>query len=127
VETACDGFAPCAISGVVDASIAAKIPARIVCGAANNPLVDDAIADVLAARNVLYVPDFVANAGGVIEGMGDAVLELEDRSALIARIADTTRQVLEASRERGETPLAVARALAQERIEEAMPKWRRRG
>jgi leucine dehydrogenase len=127
LETPCDVFAPCAISSVVDESVAQKIPARILCGAANNPLADDSVADALAARNVLYVPDFVANAGGVIEGMGDALLELEDRSALIERIAETTRKVLEAARDRHDTPLAVAHALARERIDEAMPKWRRRG
>ncbi len=127
VRTPCDVFAPCALSSVVDAAIAATIPCKVICGAANNPLSEDSVADVLAARGVLYVPDFVANAGGVIEGMGDAVLELDDRTALIERIAETTRAVLEAARERNETPLAVARALAQARIDEVMPKWRRRG
>ncbi len=127
VSTTCDLFAPCAVGGVIDASVAASIPTRVICGAANNPLADDSLADVLAARGVLYVPDFVANAGAVIEGMGRSVMGLDDRSGLIERIADTTRSVLEQAREHDRSPLVEARAIAQERIDEAMPKWRRRG
>ena len=126
-RTPCDVFAPCAVGGVIDLAVAGSLPCKVVCGGANNVLADDAAVDVLAQRGVIYVPDFVANAGGVIEGMGRAVMGLEDRSQLIDRIAETTRAVIELARERNETTLAVARALAQERIDEAMPKWRRRG
>ena len=126
-RTPCDVFAPCAVGGLIDAATAADLPCRVVCGAANNPLSDDAVVDVFEARGVLYIPDFVANAGAVIEGMGHSVLELDDRTSLIERIAETTRAVIDAARVRGVTTLEVARALAQERIAEAMPKWRRSG
>jgi leucine dehydrogenase len=126
-RTPCDVFAPCAVGDVLDAETARSIPCKIVCGAANNPLTDESVADVLAARGVLYVPDFVANAGAVIDGMGRSVMELQDRSHLIERIGDTTRHVFEQARERGVSTLVAARTLAYERIEEAMPKWRRSG
>jgi leucine dehydrogenase len=74
---------------------------------------------------VLYVPDFVANAGAVIEGLGDSMLGLDDRSALVDRIAETTRAVLADSRERGVSPLRAAQEMAEARIADAMPKWRR--
>lgn len=127
VSTACDVLAPCAVGGVIDAGMAARIPVRMICGAANDPLTDDSVAKILAARGVLYVPDFVANAGGVLEGMGRAVMGLDDRSAMIDRIAETTRSVLDLAREQAQPPLYAARAIAQERIDEAMPTWRRRG
>lgn len=126
-RTRCDVFVPCALGGVIDETIARSIPCRIICGAANNPLTDDALAEVLASRGVLYVPDFVANAGAVIEGIGASLMGLDDRSALIERIAETTREVLEEAHTQGATPLAVARGLAELRIAEAMPKWRRTG
>jgi leucine dehydrogenase len=125
LATPCDVFAPCATSGVLDREAAEKLPCRLVCGGANNPLADDAVAEVLRARGVLYVPDFVANAGAVIEGIGSALMGLSDRTALVDRIAETTRIVLGTAAARGVSPLVVARDLARERIEDAMPKWRR--
>jgi leucine dehydrogenase len=125
--TPCDVFAPCAAGGVIDTFVADHVPCRIVCGAANNPLEDELALERLEARGVLYVPDFVASAGAVIEGIGASVLGLADRTELIDRIGDTTRRVIVAAREREASTLAVARALAEERIAEAMPKWRRPG
>ena len=126
-STQCDVFVPCAMGGLIDVAIAGSIPCRMVCGAANNPLADDASLAILESRGVLYIPDFVANAGAVIEGIGSSILGLDDRSGLIERIAETTRTVIQLSRERGVSTLTVARSLAQERIQEAMPNWRRSG
>ncbi len=62
----CDVLAPCGPGGVIDAATAGEISCALVCGAANNPLQDPAAARVLSQRGILYVPDFVANAGGLI-------------------------------------------------------------
>lgn len=62
----CDIFAPCGPGGVVGPEAAAAMECRIICGAANNPLSEPAVAVTLAERGIIYVPDFVANAGGVI-------------------------------------------------------------
>jgi leucine dehydrogenase len=62
----CDVFAPCGPPGVLDEVTARALPARIVCGAANNPLTEPSVARVLEARGIAYVPDFIANAGGLI-------------------------------------------------------------
>jgi leucine dehydrogenase len=51
--------------------VAGSLGARVVCGAANNQLVDDVVADELHRRGVLYVPDFVANCGGIIQVGGE--------------------------------------------------------
>jgi leucine dehydrogenase len=62
----CDVLSPCGPPFVIDRRLAEQLCCRIVCGGANNPLDDDAVAGVLAERNILYVPDFLANAGGLI-------------------------------------------------------------
>jgi valine dehydrogenase (NAD+) len=61
-----DVLAPCATGGLIDDALAGAIDCRIVCGAANNPLTGREAARRLAARDVLYVPDFLANCGGLI-------------------------------------------------------------
>jgi leucine dehydrogenase len=66
LSSPCDVFAPCGPGGVIDRELAGALECRIVCGAANNPLVDAEVARELDRRGILYVPDFVANAGGLI-------------------------------------------------------------
>jgi len=63
---ACDVFAPCGPPNVIDERVAAALDCAIVCGAANNPLAANEVARTLQARGILYVPDFLANAGGLI-------------------------------------------------------------
>jgi leucine dehydrogenase len=63
---ACDVFAPCAIGGTINARTIPQLKAEIVAGAANNQLADAADAQRLAERNILYLPDYVVNGGGLI-------------------------------------------------------------
>ena len=62
----CDVLSPCGPPFVIDPRVAEALRCRIVCGGANNPLSSVEIAAVLARRDILYVPDFLANAGGLI-------------------------------------------------------------
>jgi leucine dehydrogenase len=62
----CDVLSPCGPPGVIDEATAAALECRIVCGGANNPLRGPEVAKALDRRGVLYVPDFLANAGGLI-------------------------------------------------------------
>lgn len=66
LDTPCDVFAPSAKAQVISPVIAASLQTKIVAGAANDVLTDDTAAAVLAERGIAYVPDFIANAGGVI-------------------------------------------------------------
>ncbi len=66
LELECDVLAPCGPPRVITAGVARRMRTSIVCGAANNPLADAETAVLLAARGILYVPDFIANAGGLI-------------------------------------------------------------
>jgi leucine dehydrogenase len=113
---ACEVFAPCGPAGAIDAQVADSLDCRIVCGAANNPLSALSIGRRLAARGILYVPDFLANAGGLIhlavalEGGDDAATT--HRLRVIPENLDRVLAYAEAS---GADP-----ALAAERIATAL-------
>lgn len=104
----CDVFAPCAQGGVLDAETIERLHCRVVCGAANNPLASDADAERLRARGILYVPDFVANAGAVIVGGSLAAGEGSLAEGRLAAIGERVIEVLERADEEGRSPHAVA-------------------
>ena len=117
-----DVLAPCALGGVLDEAIVPRLHARAIAGAANNQLAHDAVGELLAARGILWVPDFVANAGGVV----NIAVELEpegydtERAEVRVRaIADTVRAVLDHAEATGSTPLAAANEIARRRVDEA--------
>lgn len=100
-----DVLAPCALGGVLnEAAVAHMSPAvRVICGAANNQLADAVCGEALAGRGVVYVPDFVANAGGIIsvsaEYLGESEADVRqrvdgipDRVLAILRTARTERR-----------------------------------
>jgi leucine dehydrogenase len=62
----CDLLAPCALGGAIDAANLPRLRCEVVCGCANNQLADESLADGLAERGILYAPDFIVNAGGLI-------------------------------------------------------------
>ena len=115
-----DVLAPCAGGGLVDARVADALTCRVLCGAANNPLASAAVAERLAARGVLYVPDFLANCGGLISvsaewtAGGDAAVDSHIATAM-GRLDDALAE----SARTGEPPAAVAERQALERVERA--------
>ncbi|HKG36889.1 MAG TPA: Glu/Leu/Phe/Val dehydrogenase dimerization domain-containing protein [Solirubrobacterales bacterium] len=113
----CDVLAPCALGGVVDSPTATRLRCAIVCGAANNVLTGDAAADVLQARGILYAPDFIANAGGLISVYAELRgLDREEVLALADGIGGTLRDVYATSTEEQITPLAAAQRIAAGRL-----------
>ena len=116
-----DIFAPCALGGVLNEETIPRIQAPIVCGAANNQLREDADAGRLQERGILWAPDYIANAGGVINVYFEygRTYDREAAMAKASEIFDTTTQVIETSREQGITTHAAADALAERRIEAA--------
>ena len=77
-----DILAPCAIGGVLNAETINDIRAGMVCGAANNQLATPQDADRLHARDILYLPDYVANGGGIINVSAE-ILHVQDRAAWV--------------------------------------------
>ena len=120
-----DILAPCALGGVLDEAVTDELRCAVVCGAANNQLTSDEVADRLAARGILYAPDFIVNSGGLI----NVALELTgyDRELALDR-ADDIQSVLAGILARAEqaavTPLAAALALASERLMAAKARGR---
>jgi valine dehydrogenase (NAD+) len=114
-----DAWCPCAMGGAVTGAVAASIEAAVICGGANNQLATPEVADVLAARGVLYCPDFCVNAGGVIQ-VADEVhgFSFERAKARTAAIFDTTMSVLEDARRDSVTPVTAALRRAERRMAE---------
>jgi len=122
LQAASDVYVPCALGGVLDHASAARLGAPIVAGAANNQLADDDVAELLAQRGVLWAPDFVVNAGGIV----NISVELEPQGydarrarTRVRRIGDTLRQIFDAAIATRTTPLDAAMALARERLAES--------
>ena len=120
VEAAADVFAPCALGGAIDADALDRLRAKVVCGAANNQLVTPAHGDRLADRGVLYAPDYVANAGGIInvcaEYLGWSIGEAVGR---VEKIGETLARVLDEAERTGAAPHRAADRLARGLITEA--------
>lgn len=111
-----DVVAPCAIGGVITAEGAASLRAWAVCGAANNILAGIDAARALAGRGILHVPDEVASAGAVIEGIGRSVMGLADRTPLIDALGATAASLLAEAEATGELPVVLAERRARARI-----------
>jgi valine dehydrogenase (NAD+) len=118
MATELDVLAPCAAGGLIDDALARSIDCRVIVGAANNPLTSRAVARVLAERGILYVPDFLANCGGLIH----VSLEWHRRGGedeLIARAMERLDRAIVTAEAEDSTPLDVAERQALERVEAA--------
>jgi valine dehydrogenase (NAD+) len=117
VRTPHDVYAPCALGGALDAETVEVLPARIVCGGANNQLATPEIADRLIERGILYAPDYLVNAGGVIqvedERHGFSFARAQSRASGIFGVA---LQVFEAADAEGVSPAVAADRLAEGRM-----------
>jgi leucine dehydrogenase len=116
----CDVLAPCALGGMIDADNIERLRCQIVCGAANNVLAERSLAGRLAERDILYAPDFIANAGGLINVYGELHgLDRPRLDSLVDGIGEALLRVFQTAEDRSVTPLAAARALAEERLDAA--------
>lgn len=113
-----DLLIPCGLGGVLTSEVIANLKVKGVCGAANNQLAHTDQAAELLERGILWAPDFVVNAGGVIylamasePGADAAVIEKR-----VEKIGDTVAQVLKDAKDAGTTTLEAALALARARL-----------
>jgi leucine dehydrogenase len=118
IGTECDVYAPCALGGTLSAETIPGLRCRIVAGSANNQLAEPADAERLREAGILYAPDFVINAGGVLNSLGAEHLgwtreQIEER---LAGIGGTLEKIyFSAEVERTTTEVAAER-LARSRI-----------
>jgi valine dehydrogenase (NAD+) len=120
--TACDIFSPCALGAVLSERTTPDLRCAAVCGAANNQLEAEADGERLAARGVLYAPDYVANAGGVINIADETAPGGYDRDRAwqkVAGIEATMRSVFELAEEGATTPAEAADRFAERRLADA--------
>jgi valine dehydrogenase (NAD+) len=115
--SACDVYAPCALGGSVTDQLAQQLQARIVCGAANNQLAHPGLEKVLADRGILYAPDYVANAGGLVQ-VADEIegFRFERAKAKAAEIYDTTLAIFRTAEAEGVPPAVAADRVAERRM-----------
>jgi leucine dehydrogenase len=113
-DTECDIYSPCAVGGTLNAGTIPRLRCKIVGGSANNQLAEPEDAARLHERGILYAPDFIINAGGIIQ-----LYLLEDRGAsedemqrALRGVGDTLRDIFA----RGGDPATAAEQLAAERI-----------
>lgn len=116
--TECDVYAPCALGGTLSAETIPRLRCRIVAGSANNQLAEPEDAERLRATGILYAPDFVINAGGVLNSLGVEHLgwtreQIEER---LAGIGDTLEEIYARAEAEGITTEAAAEHLARTRL-----------
>jgi len=112
-----DVVVPCALGGFLDELTVPALRCRVVAGAANNQLADDRIAELLSARGVLWAPDFVVNAGGLINIAQEAGGYDPGAARLrVNAIADTLGEIFEQADADQTTPLSAAMKLARRRL-----------
>jgi leucine dehydrogenase len=116
-----DVVAPCALGGTLDHDGVPRLRAKVIAGAANNQLADGSIDGLLAERGILWAPDFVVNAGGIV----NIAVEFEDggyseerADERVRGIGDTLGRIYDDAESSGTTPLAAAMQLARRRVAE---------
>ena len=121
----CDILAPCALGGIVNDETLPRFRCKAIAGGANNQLLRDSHAVALKDRGILYAPDFVINAGGLL----NVAAELEENGyhpasprAKIHRIYDTLSAIYEIAERNNESTQAAALALADYRIKYGIGK-----
>jgi valine dehydrogenase (NAD+) len=114
-----DVYSPCALGGAIDDDTVATLSARIICGGANNQLAHPGIEKQLADRGIVYAPDYLVNAGGVIQVADEfAGFSFDRAQSRAAQIFDTTRKILTLADEEGVPPAVAADRLAERRMSE---------
>jgi len=114
LHTACDVLAPCALGGIINPDNLSQLQCQIICGAANNQLSDNRLDQELAKRNIVYIPDYLANGGGLIfvasNHINDSdVVMLDKVDAMYPRV----QHILEQATAQGITPLTACNAIAE--------------
>ena len=114
----CDIFAPCALGGIINDKTVQMLKCKIVAGSANNQLLEDKHASMLQTRGILYAPDYLINAGGVI----NISVEIDQKynqdiaADRVAGIYEKISLVIETSKQNSITTAEAANLIAEERI-----------
>jgi leucine dehydrogenase len=119
MAAAVDVLVPCALGGVLDHDTVPQLQTPAIAGAANNQLAAADVADLLRERDILWAPDFVANAGGIVNisvERDPGGYDPDRATARTALIGDTLRRIYDDASAAQATPLAAAMALAEKNL-----------
>jgi|FLOH01.1.fsa_nt_gi leucine dehydrogenase len=116
LEVPCDVLAPAALGGTIHDLSIARMETRIVAGVANNVLGHAQQAELLRQRGIIFLPDFVLNAGALIEGSGFLVSGREDWSEELRGIGTTITEILRRAQREQSSTLAIAETMALELV-----------
>jgi glutamate dehydrogenase/leucine dehydrogenase len=118
LETEVDVYSPCAVGGTLDAESIPRLACRAVAGCANNQLAEPDDAGRLRERDILYAPDYVVNAGGIIQliGLEDEGWDESQLEQRLAGIGDTLRTLFAEADSEGVTPADAADRLVRRRL-----------
>ncbi|WP_285768860.1 branched-chain amino acid dehydrogenase [Peribacillus sp. SI8-4] len=113
----CDIYAPCALGAVINDQTINQIKAKVIAGAANNQLKETVHGDQIHEKGIIYAPDYVINAGGVIN-VADELLGYNRERALkkVETVYDTIARVIEIAKRDGIPTYKAADRMAEERI-----------
>jgi leucine dehydrogenase len=113
IGTPADIFSPCALGAVLSSQTIPLLKAALVCGGANNQLATPEDGDALFARGIAYAPDYVVNAGGIINVSAEYLGETQDEvEARIAAIPGRVERILEQARRESRPSHAIADGMA---------------
>ena len=123
VETEVDVYSPCAVGGTLDAESIPRLACRAIAGCANNQLAEPEDADRLRERGILYAPDYVVSAGGIIQliGLEDEGWDEAHLEERLAGIGETLRTLFAEADAESITPAEAADRLVRRRLAEARP------
>jgi leucine dehydrogenase len=118
LETEVDVYSPCAVGGTLNAESIPRLACRTVAGCANNQLAEPEDAQRLQKRGILYAPDYVVNAGGIIQliGLEDEGWDEAQLEQRLAGIGDTLSELFAAAASEGVTPAEAADRLVRRRL-----------
>lgn len=113
----CDVFAPCAMGAIINDFTVDKLKCKIVAGSANNQLAEDRHGDILREKDILYIPDYVINAGGVINVYEEIKGYNKERAmAKAANIYSSVKRLIEIAKHENISTHVAADRMAEERI-----------
>ena len=118
-DVECDVFSPCALGGTLNNDTIPRLRCKAVVGAANNQLLELQHAESMQKRGILYAPDYIVNAGGVINISSEIGQPYDQRAAMekTSRIYETMERVISTSKKEGITTALAADRIAEERIQ----------
>lgn len=115
-STPVDIFAPCALAGALSPHTVQELKAKLVVGGANNQLSDPSVSELMKARGITYVPDYVANAGGflsVVHEFDNGTKKLKDLEKKTEEIGYRVKGLLQKAQKEGKSPAQIADELAE--------------